>query len=87
MLYRNFCERLADTCETEAKAYEEHPGLHDGDCQLIGSLRAKRNEWRQQLQRMEAAHKEGGDVAENPEEGGTTGSLAPIGRVTHPFPS
>lgn len=55
-LYRNFCERLADFCETEAKVYEEHPSLHDGDFQFISSLRAKRNEWREQLQRMEAAH-------------------------------
>lgn len=57
MLYCNFCERLADICETEARAYEEHPSLHDGDRQLIGSLRAKHNEWRQQLQRMESADK------------------------------
>jgi len=33
-MYHNFCERLADVCETEAKAYEEHPSLHDGDCQI-----------------------------------------------------
>ena len=55
-LYRNFCERLADVCDTEAKAYEEHPSLHDADFQFISSLRAKRNEWREQLQRVEAAH-------------------------------
>jgi len=55
-LYHNFCERLANVCETEAKAYEEHPSLHDGDYQFISSLRAKRNEWREQVQRMETAH-------------------------------
>ena len=54
-LYQNFCERLANICETEVKAYEEHPSLHDGDHQFISSLRAKRNEWREQLQRMETA--------------------------------
>lgn len=56
MLYQNFCERLANICETEAKAYEEHPNLHEHDHQFISSLRAKRNEWREQLQRMETAH-------------------------------
>jgi len=56
-LYRNFCERLAHVCETEAKVYEEHPSLHDEDSQLISSLRAKSNEWRKQLERMEAARK------------------------------
>jgi len=55
-LYQNFCERLAIICETEAKVYEEHPSLHDSDSQFISSLRAKRNEWREQLQRMEGAH-------------------------------
>jgi hypothetical protein len=55
-LYRNFCVRLADVCESEAKVYEEHPGLRDSDFQFISSLRAKRNEWREQLQRVEAAH-------------------------------
>ena len=29
--YRNFCEHIAAVCEAEAKAYEEHPGLHDAD--------------------------------------------------------
>ena len=56
MLYRDFCERLAGICETEAKAYEEHPSVHDGDFQIISSLRARSHEWREQLQRMEAAH-------------------------------
>jgi len=55
-LYHNFCERLADACEIEARVYEEHPSLHDGDYQYISSLRAKRNEWREQFQRIEAAH-------------------------------
>ena len=55
-LYHNFCERMANLCETEAKTYVEHPNLHDGDCQFISSLQAKHNEWREQLQRMEAAH-------------------------------
>jgi hypothetical protein len=54
--YRNFCEHIAAVCETEARAYEEHPGLHDGDFQYISSLRAKRDEWRQQLRRMEGAY-------------------------------
>jgi hypothetical protein len=54
--YRNFCEHIAAVCETEARAYEEHPGLHDGDFQFISSLRAKCDEWRQQLRRMEGAY-------------------------------
>ena len=54
--YRNFCEHIAAICETEAKAYEEHPSLHDGDFQFISSLRAKGDEWRQQLRRIEGAY-------------------------------
>jgi hypothetical protein len=55
-LYRNFCERLANVCETEAQVYEGHPNLQDGDYQFISSLRARRDEWREQRQRMEVAH-------------------------------
>lgn len=55
-LYQNFCERMADICEAEAKVYEEHANLRDIDCQFISSLRAKRNEWREQLRRIEGAH-------------------------------
>jgi hypothetical protein len=54
--YRNFCEHIAAVCETEAKAYEEDPSLHDGDFQFISSLRAKCDEWRQQLRRVEGAY-------------------------------
>lgn len=54
--YRNFCEHIAAVCEAEAKAYEEHPRLHDGDFQIISSLRAKCDEWRQQSRRMEDAY-------------------------------
>ena len=54
--YRNFCEHIAAACEAEARAYEEHPRLHDDDCQFISSLRAKCHEWRQQLRRMEDAY-------------------------------
>lgn len=54
--YRALCERLADECEAEAKLYEEHPGLRDGDSQLIASLRDQCREWRQKLQRIEAAY-------------------------------
>ena len=54
--YRNFCQHIAAICETEAKAYEEHPSLHDGDFQFISSLRAKGDEWREQLRRMEDAY-------------------------------
>ena len=55
-LYRNFCEYIAAVCETEANAYEEHPGLRDADFQFISSLRAKCDEWRQQLRRVEGAY-------------------------------
>ena len=55
-LYRNFCEHIAAICETEARVYEEHPGLHDGDFQFISSLRAKSDEWRHQLRRMKGAY-------------------------------
>jgi hypothetical protein len=58
-MYRDFCEHLAAACEAEAKVYEEHARLADRDFQFISSLRAKSNEWRQQLQRMETAHPAG----------------------------
>ena len=53
--YRNFCERLANELEAEAKFYEEHPSLHDREHQLIGFLRDQSREWRQKLEQIEAA--------------------------------
>jgi len=53
--YRALCERLAEECEAEAKLYEEHPSLRDSDHQLIASLKDQSREWRQKLERIEAA--------------------------------
>ena len=80
-LYRNFCEHIAGVCDTEAKVYEEHPSLHDADFQFISSLRAKSDEWRRQLQRMEGAYPDGKVWSS------LTGMLQPRADVrSRPFP-
>ena len=53
--YRALCERLVEEFEAEAKLYEEDLNLRDSDHQLIGSLRHQSREWRQNLERIEAA--------------------------------
>jgi len=54
--YRSLCERLAEELEAEANLCEQFPALHDGDYQLISSLREKCHEWRLQLRRIEVAY-------------------------------
>lgn len=55
-LYREFCERVAQECEAEARRYEDHPDLQDRDHQFIDALRDRAKNFRQQITRIDAAH-------------------------------
>ena len=56
MLYREFCERISQECEAEAKRYEEHPHLEDADYLFIDSLRDRAKYLREQIRRLDAAY-------------------------------
>ena len=56
ILYREFCERIAQEFEAEANRYEEHPHLEDADYLFILSLRERANHLREQIRRLDAAY-------------------------------
>jgi hypothetical protein len=57
-LYRDFCERIARECETEANRYEEHPDLRDADRQYVSSLREKARRLQQEIRRLNEQYSE-----------------------------
>jgi hypothetical protein len=56
-LYRDFSARMAKTLEDEANLYANHPALQDEDQQYIRALRDKCQQWKQQIEKLDAAHR------------------------------
>jgi negative regulator of sigma E activity len=52
-MYRDFCARMAKALEQEANSYTEHPALQDSDHQLIRALWDKRQQWKQQIEKID----------------------------------
>jgi hypothetical protein len=52
-MYRDFCGRMARALEQQANSYSKHPALEDSDHQLIRALWDKRQQWRQQIEKLD----------------------------------